>query len=474
LPGPGAWAIGCDGMTTALEIPPGDAGRRRARLEAAFAEEQQRGFELAARVRLVMVACVGIWITIENPFPDFLFFYLYLLLFGVLGYGPSWLRRAGVRGAWVAYLFPFLDMVLLAASVMIPNPLQAQHFPPQMLLRLGNEMYLFLFIAASIFSYSPAAVMWSGVAASLVWSAVTLLMLRLPDSFAILTSSEWAAIPAEDRLGVWLDPQRINVNLWGRQVVLFLVAAAALAVFVRRARRMVERQAEAARERTNLSRYFSPNLVEELAQSDQALGPTRQQDVAVLFADLVGFTTLAETMPPSAVIDVLRGFHGRMAGIVFAHHGTLEKYIGDALMATFGAPRPGQTDATDALRCARAMHAALAAWNAERGATGAAPLHMGIGLNWGPVVIGDIGTEHSLAFAVVGDTVNATQRLERLTRDLGGDIVASDAFIAAVRHEGSADADALLAGFVSGPPQALRGREATMNVWTMKQSAVVE
>jgi adenylate cyclase len=167
------------------------------------------------------------------------------------------------------------------------------------------------------------------------------------------------------------------------------------------------------------------------------------------------------------VIEMLRGFHGRMANIVFAHHGTLDKYVGDALMATFGAPRRGAADASDALRCARAMLAALADWNAQRRAAGAGPLRMGIGLNWGPVVMGDIGTEHSLAFAIVGDTVNATQRLERLTRDLDCMIVASDAFIGQVRRE-TGDAGALLAGFHPGPPQTLRGRAAAMPVWTLR------
>jgi adenylate cyclase len=151
----------------------------------------------------------------------------------------------------------------------------------------------------------------------------------------------------------------------------------------------------------------------------------RRQAVGVLFADLVGFTTLAEDMTPEEVMALLRDFHGRMEDQVFRHGGCLEKFIGDALLATFGVPDVGSRDATDALACARGMLAALAAWNGERVARGLAPLRIGVGLHYGQVVLGDIGSERSMAFATVGDTINVTSRLQSLTRDLGATIVAS-------------------------------------------------
>ena len=227
-----------------------------------------------------------------------------------------------------------------------------------------------------------------------------------------------------------------------------------------RARRLVERQAAAERERANLSRYFSPNLVDELAQTDQPLGPTRQQPVAVLFADLVGFTQLAETLPPTEVIALLREFHGRMQAAVFAHGGTVDKYIGDAVMATFGTPRSGPVDATNALAAARAMRDAVAAWNVARQAAGEAAVRVGIGVHYGAVVLGDIGGESRLEFAVLGDAVNVASRLERLTRQLDAVIVASDAVVAQARLEGAGGV-----GLVPGPPQTLRGRTAPVGIW---------
>src|SRR4029450_9625459 len=179
-------------------------------------------------------------------------------------------------------------------------------------------------------------------------------------------------------------------------------------------------------------RYFSPKVVDTLAERDEPLGQVRRQAVGVLFADLVGFTTLAESMAPEQVMGMLRGFHGRMEDEVFRHGGCLEKFIGDALLATFGVPDPRARDATASLACARGMLPALATWNQERAAQGLPALRMGIGLHYGQVVLGDIGSERSMACATVGDTVNVTSRLQTLTRDLDATIVASTELIAAV------------------------------------------
>src|SRR5947208_9173106 len=139
--------------------------------------------------------------------------------------------------------------------------------------------------------------------------------------------------------------------------------------------REIERQRAAAeRARNNLSRYFSPNLVEMLAARDEPLGAVRRQTVAVLFADIVGFTTMAERMTPEAVVAMLRQYHERMTAQIFACGGTVEKYIGDAIFAVFGLPNAGPQDAANALTCADQMVAALKQWNVERAAEGEPPL----------------------------------------------------------------------------------------------------
>src|SRR6266568_4369288 len=183
--------------------------------------------------------------------------------------------------------------------------------------------------------------------------------------------------------------------------------------------REIERlHAAAERARNNLSRYFSPNIVEMLAAQDEPLGAVRRQTVAVLFVDIVGFTRMAEAMAPEAVVTMLREFHERMTAQIFACGGTVEKYIGDAIFVVVGAPTSGPDDAGHALCCAGRMLDALKGWNAERAARDEAALAVGIGLNYGPAVLGDVGSDQGLSFTVIGDTVNIANRLQMLTRSL--------------------------------------------------------
>jgi len=219
-------------------------------------------------------------------------------------------------------------------------------------------------------------------------------------------------------------------------------------------------------ERANLARYFSPRVVELLASREVSLEPLRRPRVAILFADIEGFTALAEVQPPEAVMGLLREFHRRMEPLVFAHEGSLEKYIGDALLAAFGVPDAGPGDAVQALACARAMLLEVADWNAARAAAGEPPLRVGFGLHYGPVVIGDVGSARSIAFAVIGDTVNTASRLQGLTRIIDTDLVVSGPLVAAARAEGAPPA--LLNGLVPAGRRRLRGRRATVEAWILK------
>jgi adenylate cyclase len=224
-------------------------------------------------------------------------------------------------------------------------------------------------------------------------------------------------------------------------------------------------RAAAERARTNLSRYFSPNLVALLADRDEPLGAVRRQTVAVLFVDIVGFTRMSEHLGPEAVVTMLRQFHERMTAQIFACAGTVEKYIGDAIFAVFGLPDAGPEDAVNALRCADMMITALADWNIERRQQGEQPLAIGIGLNYGPAVVGDVGSEHSLSFTVIGDTVNTASRMQGLTRSLGTPLVVGDTLVGAVAAMPDGIAAELLGGLEDQGEQVLRGRTGPLRIW---------
>jgi len=232
-----------------------------------------------------------------------------------------------------------------------------------------------------------------------------------------------------------------------------------------RVKEIERRRAAAERARANLARYFSPNIVELLAERDEPLGAVRRQIVAVLFVDIVGFTAMSENMPPEDVVALLRVFHERMSACIFACGGTIEKYIGDAILAVFGVPVPTDRDAGNALTCALKMLAALDDWNADRAAGGERPLGLGIGVNYGPAVIADVGSERSMSFAVLGDTVNTASRLQTLTRKLDTPLLASGAAVEAAGLGANGDFAHILARLEDAGDQVLRGRNGVVRVW---------
>jgi adenylate cyclase len=188
--------------------------------------------------------------------------------------------------------------------------------------------------------------------------------------------------------------------------------------------------------------------------------------VAVLFIDIVGFTRMAEKMAPEAVVAMLRAFHERMAAQIFACGGTIDKYIGDSIFAGFGLPTSGPDDAAHALCCAGRMLGALETWNAERAARGEAALSVGIGINYGPAVVGDVGSDQGLSFTVIGDTVNTADRLQKLTRSLQTPLVVADSVLSNLNGELPPDMKVLLGQLQDQGKQTLRGRSGTVRLWT--------
>jgi adenylate cyclase len=192
---------------------------------------------------------------------------------------------------------------------------------------------------------------------------------------------------------------------------------------------------------------------------DDGIGAVRTAEIAVLFADIVGFTKLAETLPPERTVEMLRKYSTMIEMAVFDHHGTLDKYLGDGVMATFGTPEPGPQDALNAVRAARQIVAGIDAVNAVE-PNPVLRVRVSVGVHFGTVTLGTVGPARRLEFAVLGDTVNVASRLEAASRDLGCQIVCSNAVI---RRAG---ADPAVDAFANRPDLHLRGRNAAIDVWT--------
>ena len=243
---------------------------------------------------------------------------------------------------------------------------------------------------------------------------------------------------------------------------------------VAKLREMDRLRLAAERARNNLSRYFSPNIVDLLAAQDEPLGAGRRETVAVLFADIVAFTQMSELMAPEDVLAMLREFHTRMTAEIFAGGGTVDQYMGDGIIAVFGAPAASPNDAANALHCAEMMLDALERWNHEREEKGDARLDIGIGLNYGPVVLGDVGSEHAMSFTAIGDTVNTAARLQVMTRSLHTPLVVGDAVVRAIQASSPEIAAERIDRLEDRGEYSLRGRASPVRIWTRKVKQISE
>ncbi|CUH51096.1 adenylate/guanylate cyclase domain-containing protein [Shimia marina] len=442
-------------------LPAGAEGavQEDAYTEAALEFHKRQGLDLSVKVRWVAMSVIGVFLLCVAPWPQVFYYEFILFLLCVNGW---WIRRMGRVGRSRTELFLiFVDLLLMVVGIIGPNPIGLDDWPQAMQYRFGNFNYMFLILAVGTLAYSWRTVVAIGVWTAMMWAAALGLSLWLTEPVPGMSEAVKAALPGWPDLFRLIDPNEFNIQLRLQEMVVFVLVAVTLGLNARRFNLLLRSNAALERERTNLSRYFSPNVVEELSQNDEPLKQIRNHDIAVLFVDIVGFTEFAALRRPEEVIETLRDFHGLMEQAVFAHEGTLDKYLGDGLMVTFGTPSPSDHDAQNALRCVRQMMHDVDVWNDARIARGQPPLRVGFGAHYGPAVLADIGANR-LEFAVVGNTVNVASRLESMTRGLNARLVISDAMRTEVLKEGG---DACLTGLQKFSDQDVRGVAEKLTVW---------
>jgi adenylate cyclase len=204
----------------------------------------------------------------------------------------------------------------------------------------------------------------------------------------------------------------------------------------------------------SLSRLLPTGIAEKLRREGRNIGGTETLTVTVLMSDIRGYSTIAEDADPTVLARQLNEHRAEMNRAILAQSGTVMQFVGDSVMAVFGAPLPDQDHAQRALAAARAMHDAQAAVNTNWAAEQLPPFHLGIGLSTGQVAAALLGSEERLEYSLVGDSVNLCQRLQQFAT--GGETILSEATYRAL--DGSVTAEAL-------PPSQVKGRHAAVQAY---------
>ncbi len=432
-------------------------------LSQALEKEKMEGHRVAVIARTIALGLVALLLPFLNPNLNVLYYEFFVVLFIALGWLQLRLSSVGYSKSELALIF--LDFSLLTVLFITPNPFLSEEIPTAVIYRFDNFIYYFILLAVGTLAYSWRTVWGMGTWVAVLWLAGFLYVSWFGHEIPELSEAAALAFEGHAIVASELDPNGIQLSVRVQEIVVFLIVAAILALKGWRSNQLLLKQANIAAERANLSRYFPSSLVDVLASTDRDIGAVRTQEVAVLFTDIVGFTQFAEQHSPEEVMDLLRHYHAFVERSIFQNGGTLDKYLGDGVMATFGTPETKPGDAANALKAAMQLIVETEKFNKDREASGIAPIKVSIGVHFGPVILGDIGPTRRLEFAVVGDTVNVASRLEASTRELGCQCVVSEELMQrAGLPEETAHPNQV--NFSAKEAIKLRGRKTSIDIWT--------
>ncbi|MBC8131260.1 MAG: adenylate/guanylate cyclase domain-containing protein [Rhizobiaceae bacterium] len=341
---------------------------------------------------------------LSSPTPYVLGAYLVLTFAGLL-----WALRPPVPTIAV-YASIALDFILLYALIWSFHRQYGQ--PPSFVLKSPTLLYVFLFIALRTLRFEVRFVIAAGAMAAIGWLFILAWVLIADSEHAVITRNYVTYLTSNSvLLGAEID-----------KILLIIMVTAVLALSLMLAKRLLVSSISEAQAAGNLSRFFDPAVASDIREQDSDIAPGDGdiRHASILNVDLRGFTTLAAGKPPGEVIGALAEVQAALVPIIRGHGGTIDKFMGDGIMATFGAVRPSQTHAADAVACAMAVVDGFADFVLANGKrTWFTPEGIGASVVAGQIISGVVGVEGRLEFTVIGSAVNLSAKLEKHNKVAG-------------------------------------------------------
>lgn len=343
------------------------------------------------------------------------------------------LAYRGRLPGWLLMLSVVLDMALLLITIWSFHLQYRQ--PASFYLKSPTLLYVFIFIALRALRFEARYVVLAGAVAAGGWLAMMI--------YAIVIDPENDMVTRDYVL--YMTSNHVLLGAEFDKIMSILMVTAVLAVAILRARRLLVRAVTEQAAARDLSRFFAPEIAERITRSENKItaGQGETRNAAILFVDVRGFTRLATEIPADDLIGLLSEYQSRMVPLIRAHGGAVDKFMGDGIMATFGAAVPSATYAADALNCVGAVMRAADDWNDERRQQGLPAMAVGAAVATGPVVFGAVGFADRLEYTVIGDAVNLAAKLEKHNKSLKVRALTTETALAAAVAQGYEPSPAL-------------------------------
>jgi len=383
------------------------------RVREAIRLQQERSEILIAWVQLAIIGLVAtVYESTSMPSGvvqyDFSFETRVFAAYGVFCVARLVLAYRRLMRPWMLYISVIADMALLMGLI-FSFPLKYAQ-PAAFYLKVPTLLYVFLFIALRALRFEARFVLFTGFVAIVGWVALILYVLSGKGGPEDVRTDDFVEYMTSNLLLVHAEVDKI---------IAIALTTIVLAVAIARARHLLTRAVTESAAARDLSRFFDPDVADRIRSAHVSIkaGEGELRDVTILTVDLRGFTRLSTELAPDQIMKLLQDYQGRICPLIVGNGGSIDKFLGDGILASFGAVTPSASPAADAMRAADAVLEAADRWIAERRAAGLAPLTIGMALAAGRVVFGAVGDGERLEFTVIGDAVNFTAKLEKHNKD---------------------------------------------------------